>query len=128
VELEAASGRDLSAWSSVWLESAGVTTLTPEVETATGEDGVETVARFALRQSVPAEHPVQRPHRLAIAGYDLADDGLVRRSWSTEVDVDGELTELPDLAGRPWPLILLINDEDMAYAKVRLDARSLAAA
>jgi aminopeptidase N len=128
VELEAASGRDLSSWSSLWLESAGVTTLTPEVETTTAEDGTETISRLAVRQSVPAEHPVQRPHRLAVAGYDLAEDGAVTRTWSEEVDIDGELTELPALAGRPWPHILLVNDEDMAYAKVRLDPRSLAAA
>ena len=32
-ELEITSGRDLTAWSTVWLETAGVNTLRPEVET-----------------------------------------------------------------------------------------------
>ncbi|MGC5615950.1 aminopeptidase N [Georgenia sp. Z1491] len=127
VELEAASGRDLRSWSTVWLESAGVTTLVPEVTTETGDDSVERIASAAVVQTVPEAHPVQRPHRLAVAGYDLDGDRLVR-SWSDEVDVDGERTELPTLVGRPWPAVLLVNDEDLTYAKVRLDDRSLASA
>ncbi|MGC5628781.1 aminopeptidase N [Georgenia sp. Z1344] len=127
VELEAASGRDLRAWSTVWLESAGVTTLTPEVTTEKDDEGVERIATAAILQSVPDAHPVQRPHRLAVAGYELDGERLVR-SWSEEVDVDGARTELPEIVGRPWPAVLLVNDEDLSYAKVRLDDRSLAAA
>ncbi|MGO1740091.1 MAG: aminopeptidase N [Actinomycetaceae bacterium] len=113
VELEAASGRDLRSWSQVWLESAGVTTLTPEVTTGTGEEGTELISSAAILQDVPEEHPVQRPHRLAVAGYDLEGERLVR-TWSEEVDIDGARTELPQLAGKPWPTVLLVNDEDLA--------------
>ncbi len=123
-ELEATSGRDLTAWSRVWLEKAGVTLLRPEL--ATDDDGVLT--SFAVTQEVPAEHPVQRPHRLVIGGYDLVeDDGGTRleRTVRVETDIDGERTEVPELVGRPRPALILVNDEDLAYAKVRLDEESL---
>ncbi|WP_324652425.1 aminopeptidase N [Georgenia sp. H159] len=123
-ELEATSGRDLSAWSRVWLEEAGLTLLRPEV--ATDDDGV--ITSFAVTQEVPAEHPVQRPHRLVVGGYDVVErDGTTRleRTVRVETDVDGERTEIPELVGRRRPDLLLVNDEDLAYAKVRLDEQSL---
>ncbi|TQM96122.1 aminopeptidase N [Ornithinimicrobium humiphilum] len=120
VELERTSGRDLSSWSRVWLETAGVNTLTPEVEVA--EDG--TITSLAILQTTPEEHPTQRPHRLAVGCYDLVDGALVRTARE-ELDVDGERTEVPQLVGRPMPDLLLVNDDDLAYAKIRLDQRSL---
>ena len=123
VELEKASGRDLAAWSDVWLQKAGVTTLRPVIET--DDDGVLT--RFAVAQEVPAEWPTQRPHRLAIGGYDLVD-GALTRTFRVETDIDGELTEIPELVGKLLPALILVNDDDLAYAKVRLDEASLATA
>jgi aminopeptidase N len=124
VELEATSGRDLAAWSKVWLEEAGVTLLRPEIET--GPDG--TTTSFALLQEAPAEHPTLRPHRLVVAGYDVAEDGSLRRSERVELDVDGARTDVPALVGKRRPDLVLVNDEDLAYAKVRLDEQSLATA
>jgi len=125
VELEATSGRDLTSWSAVWLERAGVTLLRPEIET--DDDGV--FRAFAITQETPAEHPVQRPHRLAVGGYDVVEqpDGSValERTLHVELDVDGERTQVPALVGEEQPDLLLVNDDDLAYAKVRLDARSL---
>ena len=126
-ELEAASGRDLSSWSDLWLQRAGVTLLRPEI--VTDDAGVTT--SFAVLQEVPAEHPVQRPHRLAIGGYDVVEvDGSTRleRTVRVELDVDGERTDVPELVGRPRPALVLVNDDDYAYAKTRLDAESLATA
>ncbi|GAA4625848.1 aminopeptidase N [Cellulomonas oligotrophica] len=126
-ELEATSGRDLSAWSGLWLEKAGVTLLRPEI----GTDDAGVITSFAVLQEVPAEHPVQRPHRLAVGGYDVHDvDGAPRlvRTWRVELDVDGDRTEVPELVGRPRPALVLVNDDDLAYAKVRLDDRSMATA
>ncbi|WP_136520506.1 aminopeptidase N [Cellulomonas telluris] len=126
-ELEETSGRDLSAWSALWLEQAGVTLLRPAVEV----DADGTVTSFAVLQEVPEEHPTQRPHRLAIGGYDVQDvDGAPRlvRTVRVELDVDGERTEVPELVGRPRPALLLVNDDDLAYAKVRLDEASMATA
>ncbi|MDM7832625.1 aminopeptidase N [Cellulomonas edaphi] len=122
-ELEATSGRELTSWSALWLEQAGVTLLRPEIEV----DESGTISSFAVLQEVPAEHPVQRPHRLAIGGYDLVD-GRLARSVHVELDVDGPRTEVPQLVGTPRPLLVLVNDDDLAYAKIRLDADSLAAA
>src|SRR5690606_2392522 len=94
-ELEATSGRDLSSWSSLWLETAGVNTLAPVVEV---EDGTITAA--AISQTAPADWPTLRPHRLAVGCYDLQDGAFVR-THRVELDVDGESTEVPDLVGHP---------------------------
>lgn len=123
-ELEATSGRDLSAWSGLWLEKAGVTLLRPSIEV----DHAGVITSFAVLQEVPDEYPVQRPHRLAIGGYDRdAATGRLVRTVSVELDIDGPRTEVPDLVGVPRPALVLVNDDDLAYAKVRLDEQSLAA-
>jgi len=119
-ELEATSGRDLASWSKAWLETAGVNTLRPAFET--GDDDLFT--SFAITQTTPAEWPTQRPHRLAIGLYNLRDGKLVRESRH-EVDIDGESTSIPELIGQKRPDLLLVNDDDLAYAKIRLDERSL---
>jgi aminopeptidase N len=49
---------------------------------------------------------------------------LIRRR-SIEIDVTGERTEVPELIGTRHPELLLLNDEDLTYAKIRLDERSL---
>ncbi|WP_345750383.1 aminopeptidase N [Microbacterium rhizophilus] len=123
VELERTSGRDLSGWSRKWLETAGVNTLSPVID----ESGDGTISRFAITQTAPADYPTIRPHRLGIGFYDLKD-GALTRTHSVELDVDGDLTEVPQLKGVRRPDLVLLNDEDLAYAKIRLDDRSLATA
>ncbi|MBW1598488.1 aminopeptidase N [Streptomyces sp. JJ38] len=124
--LEETSGRDLAAWSEAWLETAGINVLRPEIDVA--EDG--TLRGFAVRQEAPAlpegavGEPRLRPHRIAIGLYELRD-GVLVRDERVELDVDGELTDVPQLAGRARPAVILLNDDDLSYAKVRLDARSL---
>ncbi|WP_394279674.1 aminopeptidase N [Microbacterium sp.] len=120
VELEATSGRELSTWSKKWLETAGVNTLAPEIRV--GGDG--TITRFAIVQTAPADCPTIRPHRLGVGFYTLRDGALVR-THSVELDVDGDLTEVPELSGIAQPDLVLLNDQDLAYAKIRLDERSL---
>ncbi|WP_026059463.1 aminopeptidase N [Microbacterium yannicii] len=119
-ELETTSGRELSTWSKKWLETAGVNTLSPEV--VADVDG--TITRFAIVQTAPADYPTIRPHRLGVGFYDIQGDALVR-VHHVELDVDGDLTEVPQLKGRKRPDLVLLNDEDLAYAKIRLDERSL---
>src|SRR5690606_32847963 len=65
-----------------------------------------------------------RPHRLAVGFYDLTDGALVR-THRIELDVDGDLTDVPELVGKAQPDLVLLNDDDLAYAKIRLDERSL---
>ncbi|MFH9420924.1 aminopeptidase N [Streptomyces sp. NPDC017529] len=124
--LEETSGRDLKTWSKAWLETAGINILRPELQVA--EDG--TVTSFAVRQEAPAlpagakGEPVLRPHRIAIGCYDLKDGKLVRTN-RIELDVDGERTEVPFPENTPRPAVILLNDDDLSYAKVRLDEDSL---
>ncbi|MFH8588004.1 aminopeptidase N [Streptomyces celluloflavus] len=124
--LEETSGRDLKTWAEKWLRTAGINILRPEIEV--DADGV--ITSFAVRQEAPAlpagaqGEPVLRPHRIAIGCYDLQDGKLVRTS-RIELDVDGELTEVPFPKGTPRPAVILLNDDDLSYAKVRLDEESL---
>ncbi|WP_342371809.1 aminopeptidase N [Propioniciclava soli] len=119
--LEAASGRDLSFFTSQWLQTAGVNTLAAEWEL--GDDGAFT--RFGIRQTASEQWPTLRQHRVAVGCYDLVDGALVRTD-RVECDIDGPFTEVPELVGRPRPALLLLNDDDLTYAKIRLDATSLA--
>ncbi|MEV0381165.1 aminopeptidase N [Nonomuraea sp. NPDC050643] len=121
--LEEASGRDLGDWARLWLSTAGVNTLRTELETAA--DG--TITSCAVVQSAPPEHPALRPHRLAIGLYAWREGALVRRH-RVELDVTGERTDVAELRGLPRPDLLLLNDDDLAYAKIRLDDRSSAVA
>ncbi|ROS77058.1 aminopeptidase N [Cellulomonas sp. PhB143] len=126
-ELEATSGRELGEWSRLWLETAGVNTLRPQIET--DDDGRITSA--VVHQFAPEDHPTIRPHRLAIGCYELTGpDGARRleRTRRVEIDVDGPSTEVPELLGATRPDLLLINDDDLAYAKIRLDDDSMRAA
>ena len=122
-EFEAASGRDLTDWAERWLRTSGVSTL--EIEVQTDEAGVITSA--AMVQRPDPRFPTLRPHRVGVGRYDLVDGALVNVGYD-EVDVDGERTELPSLVGKQRPAVLLPNDRDLTYAKIRLDADSFAAA
>lgn len=124
VELEKASGRDLDGWGRQWLETAGVNTLKPELEV----DGDGKLTSFAIAQSAVEEWPTIRPHRLAVGFYNLNGDGKLERVHRLELDVDGERTAVPALVGLAQPDLILVNDDDLAYAKVRLDEKSLATA
>ncbi len=122
--LEKASGRDLSGWSGQWLEASGINTIRPDFEVAA--DG--TFASFALTQEAPpiagaATENVRRDHRLAVGLY--SGDPLTR-VHRVELDVSGERTEVPELIGVAKPDVVLINDDDLTYCKLRLDADSLA--
>ncbi|MEO7296077.1 MAG: aminopeptidase N, partial [Candidatus Limnocylindria bacterium] len=117
--LEASSGRDLRAWSREWLETAGVNVLRSE----SAEVG-DVYTSVAVLQTAPAEHPALRSHRIAIGLYDRSGERLVRRD-RVEVEVVGARTEVPALTGAHVPDLLLLNDDDLTWAKIRLDERSL---
>ncbi len=118
--LEQTSGRELAGWSKEWLETAGVNTLRPDF--VLDSDGRMT--EFAVVQTAPPEHPVLRSHRIAVGLYDRTGAGLIRRR-RVEVDIAGERTVLAELAGERQPDLVLVNDDDLSYAKIRLDAYSL---
>ncbi|HET7822284.1 MAG TPA: aminopeptidase N [Ornithinibacter sp.] len=122
-ELEATSGRDLRTWSKQWLETAGVSTLRPLVEV----DDRGRIASAVIEQTCAPGFETLRPHTLAIGLYAVRD-GVLERTDRLELDVDGSHTPVPELVGREQPDLLLVNDDDLAYAKIRLDERSLATA
>ncbi|HVF21206.1 MAG TPA: aminopeptidase N [Mycobacteriales bacterium] len=108
-EIETSSGRDLRGWSDAWLRTAGTSTLR-------AVDGV-------LVQQAPGASGVQREHHLGIAGFDVVDGRLWRRARQ-DVVLAGEAVQMPDLGG-PADLVLL-NDGDLTFAKIRFDDRSVA--
>jgi aminopeptidase N len=120
-ELESASGRELRKFAAQWLETAQVNTLRPRVEI--GADG--RYAGVVVQQEAPAAYPTLRTHRIGVGLYDLDGDRLVRRD-RLELDVSGEQTEIAALSGVPAADVLLLNDDDLTYAKLRLDERSMA--
>ena len=122
--LEKASSRNLGDWSKLWLETAGINTLHPDF--TLDADGNYT--SFEIVQSAPDEVAATntiRPHRLAVGVYDEQGGRLVRTD-RIELDVTSERTPIEQLVGRKQPDLLLLNDDDLTYCKLRLDKRSLA--
>jgi aminopeptidase N len=117
--LGAASGRDLSGWAERWLRAAQVNTLRAEV--AVDADGRYT--EVAIVQTAPATHPVSRPHRIGVGRY-AADGTVTRTEVDLDPDADGGRTVLTGLAGEPAARLLLPNDGDLTFAKIRLDPAS----
>ena len=118
--LQESSGRELSGWSKQWLETAGVNTLRPEYDL----DEESRITEFAVVQTAAPSHPVLRAHRIAVGLYDRTEAGLIRRR-RVEADIAGERTVLDALAGERQPDLVLVNDDDLTYAKMRLDSHSL---
>ncbi len=126
-ELEGASGRDLHGWARAWLQEPGVTTLQPRVE-------VDAQGRYTrvLIEQLPANRPegvtdLRRPHRIAVGVYRWsgADQRHLVRDLRLEVEVPGAAVEVPELVGVAAADLLLVNDDDLTYAKVRFDEGSL---
>ena len=118
--LQVASTRDLSFFTTQWLQTAGVNTLAADWDT----DG-DTFTRFGIRQWATQQWPTLRRHRIALGFYNVVD-GKLTRTQRFEFDIDGEYTEVPEVVGQRRPDLLLLNDDDLTYAKIRLDGRSLA--
>jgi aminopeptidase N len=116
----ASSGRSLADWSKEWLETAGPNTLRPDFEL----DGDGHFTQFAVLQEAPPAHPTLRRHRIGIGLYSLAG-GVLARTHQVMVDVAGPRTQVPELTGLPRPDLILLNDDDLGYALVRFDEKSL---
>ncbi|MFH8660346.1 aminopeptidase N [Streptomyces afghaniensis] len=110
--LAGATERDVHAWADAWLRTTGVDTLTPRV--TPGENGT---------CALTVDRTGSRPHRIAAGLYDrdLGDDGrqLVLR---TRLHLDLPQSDAHPIGKRP--ALLLLNDGDLSYAKVRFDPES----
>ncbi|HET8896631.1 MAG TPA: aminopeptidase N, partial [Protaetiibacter sp.] len=120
-ELEKTSGRDLSTFSAQWLETAGVNTLKPEIDT----DADGTITAFRIRQAAHPDYPTLRQHRMAVGFYDFASDAAdapLVRVHRHEFDLaPNEVNDIAELVGLAKPALVLLNDDDFAYAKIRMD-------
>ncbi|MFK0116810.1 aminopeptidase N [Streptomyces sp. NPDC090994] len=121
--LEETSGRDMAAWARSWLQTAGVNALTPQVLLTT--DG--RIDELAVVQEAAESHPELRPHRVAVGLYRRGEGGALQRYARAEADVDGPRTVVAELAGEQAPELVLVNDDDLTYCKIRFDTASLAA-
>ncbi|MDN5784221.1 MAG: aminopeptidase N, partial [Corynebacterium casei] len=113
--LEDASGRDLSFWAAEWLKTTGVNTLSAETEQEGGK-----YTSFAVQQS----GDTLRTHRIAVGLYRL-EDGKVSRFKQVEVDISGERTEIPELAGAEVAELVLLNDDDLTYTLLEFDPETV---
>ncbi|MEU0134690.1 aminopeptidase N [Streptomyces sp. NPDC006296] len=116
------SGRDMTAWSHAWLETAGVNVLTPVV----AYDAEGRIAELAVVQEAAGSRPELRPHRVAVGLYRLSPEGGLVRFARAETDVAGERTVVAELAGAERPDLVLVNDDDLTFCKIRFDEGSLA--
>lgn len=128
--LEVASGRDLVAWRDEWLLTTGPNAVAID----THHDAAGHVTDATVLQTAPLplwagqlradSKPVLRRHRLAIGVYNTVGDELVR-TQRVELDVAGDQTTVSDLVGTRQAELLLVNDDDLTYAKTMLDETAL---
>ena len=123
-ELSISSGRDLESWTKLWLQSSGATLLRPQIQT----DANNVITNAAIQQEPPSSPPglppVLRPHRLVVGTYEKQGTKLIRTN-RFEIDVEGKETKVTELVGLKRPALILVNDDDLTYAKIRLDDVSL---
>ena len=111
---------DLSTWADAWLRTTGVDTLTPVL---TNSDGVVTSAVIEATSD-----SLLRPHRLDLTVFEETTTGLHPvRTLDLVLNPARPITEVPELVGAPTPALVVLNDGDHSYAKVRFDETSLAA-
>ena len=119
----AAPGRDLGEWARLWLQTAGVNTLRPDLRL--GADG--TIESLAVVQS--GDCP-DRLHHIRVGMYDRAaadkanGPALVCRGV-LDVEIAGPYTDVHGLTGVTSPEVIILNDGDLTFASVRFDAATL---
>ncbi len=122
LELEQACGRSLTDWTQRWLQTAGVNTLRPEIVVQDGKYKSVTI----LQEPPVAPEGVDqllRPHHIGIGLYSRVGTQIVRDN-RIEIDVDGARTDVPELVGQPVADLMLLNDGDYTFVKIRLDENS----
>ncbi|WP_459793673.1 aminopeptidase N, partial [Arthrobacter sp. AD-310] len=124
--LSESSGRDLTGWAGAWLQTSGISTLSLDMGEGNDDDVLGAVRIVQDATDPVTGQKVLRPHRLRVGLYDFDDTGALVRTGSVETDVSGASTPVPEFTGKRRPALLLPNDDDLTYAKVRLDPVSLA--
>ncbi|MFF3497509.1 aminopeptidase N [Streptomyces sp. NPDC003247] len=113
--LAGATERDVHAWADAWLRTTGVDTLTASVDARPGE------------WTLALHRDGGRPHRATVGVYDRdLNDGrtlVLRERYETDVP-QGTPEARPGIR----PALVVPNDLDVTYAKIRLDDTSLESA
>lgn len=121
--LEKSSGRDLSTWGAQWLRTTGINILRPDFST---DDAGNFTSFTVIQEGAAPGAGEQRVHRVAVGIYDEGDHGKLVRTKRVELDLAAaERTEVPELVGVPRGKFVLLNEDDLTYCSVRLDADSL---
>jgi aminopeptidase N len=118
--LEASSGTSLRDWADAWLKTTGPNTLRAEFQL----DSHGSFGSFDVVQETGDEQQTLRPHHIAIGLYNRVG-GQVVRTYRVEADIAGPRTAVAGLTGQPPPDLLLLNDDDLTYALLRFDDRSI---
>ncbi|WP_121830271.1 aminopeptidase N [Streptomyces sp. S1] len=107
--LAAATDRDVHGWAEQWLRTTGVDTLTPRLD---GE---------GLHWNLTVDRDGARPHRLSAGLYDRDPSGdlVLRERHALDVPQDAPA----ELTG-PRPALVVLNDGDLTYTKLRFDETS----
>ncbi|WP_329247697.1 aminopeptidase N [Streptomyces sp. NBC_01478] len=140
--LASGTERDVHAWADAWLRTTGVDTLTPEVRAEDGNwhldighqgsPGVWSKPdpgqdRDGLTHlTTLTSSPDIRPHRITIGVYDHDLHDANRLTLRTRLEADLPRTgNIGISTSGPRPALVLLNDGDFTYAKIRFDAESL---
>ncbi|MFJ9794330.1 aminopeptidase N [Streptomyces sp. NPDC101145] len=110
--LAGATDRDVHAWADAWLRTTGIDTLTADVTTQPG------------RWTLTLHHEGTRPHRATIGVYD--HDLVDRRTLVLRERYETDIPQTtPETRPGTRPALILPNEHDLTYAKIRLDDTSL---
>ncbi|MFI5732871.1 aminopeptidase N [Kribbella sp. NPDC051587] len=99
---------DIATWAQNWLRTPGLDTIS----------AVRTPDGIKLRKTAPAAYPAARPHKLTVGGYDADGNATI-----VDVVLDGDEVDVPL---DPATLVVVPDTGDDTWAKIRLDADSLA--
>ncbi|MFJ2950334.1 aminopeptidase N [Streptomyces sp. NPDC087226] len=141
--LASATERDVHAWADAWLRTTGVDTLVPEPRhgdnvywhldiTHHGDPGIwsapdpDKSLPGMTHAGTMVSAGSKRPHRVAIGVYDhdLHDAArlILRDRIEADLPADRNVSFSP---GGTRPALVVLNDGDLTYAKIRFDADSL---
>jgi aminopeptidase N len=107
--MSAAAGRDLTAWSRAWLETAGADTIGTEL------------GGWVVR-TPPTQWPADRPHTFDVAGFTDGEE-----VFRVPVTVTQDRTQVPALAEAPSAKVVVPNASDLTWATVDLAPATLGA-
>jgi aminopeptidase N len=138
--LASATERDVHAWADAWLRTTGVDTFTPDIRTSDGhwhlDIGIQSTPatrtgpdpdhnKHNLEPHTTPHSPVsERPHRIAIGAYDHDPQNPHRLTLRNRTEADSHTSGFHISATGPRPALLVPNDGDLTYAKIRFDPES----